>query len=381
MPAPHDKRFSRIYKLMQDKGEWSDTQLMTSFEEALAQAIHDDPRFPEDKVITKAMRAWLDRLNVRIPDMLSYDKQPKHQGRFGDAVFIPSRAPGTFWWNRESLRVQWVWWDPNPARAGQIVHTDPSSDPQPMPRGSRAEFHRPAYGNTLSSQRQTEGRLSSRSARDNKRADRGRNLPEYRGSPIPEEVRRFTPTNSNHRASQVSSTNSSQQPLRLNTNNNYFNNRDHDDDTMADMAPPASPVLEVKEEKSEEEFPVSRVVNNSSNATTSGYTDPDGSRVIVENRNEYLAMEAFITLKALKDGWIKEELDEGWRIFRDEIFPGRDPLTRKFVMHTQKEFEEKADFQTEHLAAGFSRTPSPRERTPKRAKTENEEQKTANGTH
>ncbi|KAL5325590.1 hypothetical protein ACEPPN_006718 [Leptodophora sp. 'Broadleaf-Isolate-01'] len=383
MPAPHDRRFVKIFQRAQEEQRWSDAQLLTLFEECLAQAIHDDPTMPEDRVITRALRGWFRRLfpGANIPEILSYNRELEHRPRFGDAVVIRSRAAGTFWWNEERLRTQWVWFDPNSSRAGDFVFTDPSSDPQPSSRGSRAGASQSGYVPVTPARVQGNVR------------DRRGNLPNYRGSSIAEGPHQFTPS-SNRRNSNFSTPNSSRQRPRPSTNTNYSNYQEDDDETMADMAPPASPAKE-------EDTPVSRVVTNP-NAAAVGYTDEDGSRVIVESQNEYLSLEAFITMKALKEGWTKQELDNGWKLcmdkcwadfgdkgfayvqyrtemrywcnlFRDEIFPGRDPLTRQYTMLTQREMAQKEELHEEHLAAGMTRTPSlspPAEPAHKRAKTE-----------
>ncbi|KAG4431713.1 hypothetical protein IFR05_012812 [Cadophora sp. M221] len=399
MPAPHDKRFVKIFQRAQEDPRWSDAQLLTFFEECLTQAIHDDPAVPEDRLITKAMRGWFRRLfsGANMPKILSYNRQLEHRPRFGDAFVVQSRAPGTF------------------CRIGDFVFTDPSSDPQPMSRGSRVEDSQYSYGHTtpararsnrdegttVSAQRQTRSRLGSGlagSRGEGNVRDRMESLPNYRGSSIAEGARRFSPLSSNRRTSNNFSTpNSSRQRPRPNTNTNSSNYQQNNDDTMASMAPPASPANE------EEGGPVSRVVTNPNpSAAAAGYTDGDGSRVIVESQNEYLALEAFITLKALKDGWTKQELDNGWKVcedkcwtdfgdkgfayvqyrtemrywcnlFRGEIFPGRDPLTRQYTMLTQREMAQKEEFREEHLAAGMSRTPSlsgPSEPANKRVKKE-----------
>ncbi|KAK0124786.1 hypothetical protein ONS96_008667 [Cadophora gregata f. sp. sojae] len=135
MPAPHDQRFSIIFKVAQQNESFTDQELLALFESALERVMKEEPELSEDEAITKALRAWFYRVMPEkdMPEFLAEGFRQKRLPRLGDAVVIPSQAKGTFWWNRETKKVQWVWWDPDPSKAGQVLHTEPQATTSQLP--------------------------------------------------------------------------------------------------------------------------------------------------------------------------------------------------------------------------------------------------------
>ncbi|PVH73463.1 hypothetical protein DL98DRAFT_659454 [Cadophora sp. DSE1049] len=428
MPAPHDQRFCIIFKFAQQNNRYTDQELLDLFDSALEQVLKDEPNLAEDETIPKAMRTWCRTVipEEGTPEFLCENVRLKRLPRFGDAVVIPSHAKGTFWWNRKTKKVQWVWWDPDTSRAGQILHTEPPSAAghQSEGQGSKARHPSPSIA-VKTEPRDNADRMENAvfsgigqtgadghrlgfalpdSAEPNYHVRKEtENLPASRGSPTSERSH-FRPNVLHHRSSSYLLTTPCQRGSHsclLNAKNIYD---DEDIEDMADNAPSAP------HEEQDTDARTSYAVQPPSRSATPGIVDPaDTSVVLTDSYNQYYSIESFVTEKALKDGWSRGYCDLGWQrclthaqgefgekgrayvqykaelnywcnMFPNEIFPGRDPRTGYIEMLTGREMSGRQNNQEEDSASDLSRTRSPSSEPPRqRARTSTMTNVHANG--
>ncbi|CZT42122.1 uncharacterized protein RSE6_01968 [Rhynchosporium secalis] len=289
MPAPHDKRFVKIYRKAQRVHLWTDAELLMHFEGALEQVIECMPDIPEDEAILKALRSWVRFLfpGVDLPRLLSYEKETDWVPKYGDAVVALSSTPGTFCWNNITNGVQWAWFNPSPGDGGKFQDTDPSL--------------------------KVEEEIGDDSGNGN---------------------------------------------MAPSSTNNQENNRND----------------------------ISAALTASSLHGGIKFS-PVESKVLEFRFNEYSSLEPFIAAKALRAGFSQEQLDDGWMkssdqswerfgdhgqayvqymaeasywcwMFRDEVFPGRNPVTGEYHMYTHNEMVESPELTfKEPELRGYARTP------------------------
>ncbi|KAL2066042.1 hypothetical protein VTL71DRAFT_2113 [Oculimacula yallundae] len=366
MPAPHDQRFVKMFRFAQKKEIWTDGELLASFERCLTHAIERTPGVGADMAILKALRAWFRYLfpGKDIHAMLSYDRELEYRPGYGNAVVCPRGQPGTFYWDTRTHVTTWAWWDPEKER--ELLAYDPSL------QGQGVSGERPGGGSGRSDRR-----------------------PEGQGPRTSQGDRRFTAQVSRVAPGPISAS------TRFRQSSHQTNTPSIDEDEeMADNGNMAS--NDVKMEDNEENAaPRVAYVDAAHDDTIT--TGPYQSRVVAENPNEYLALESFITLKGLKAGFHKDDLELGWRrsteqcwehfgdhgqayvqyraemnywnvMFPDEVFPGRDPLTRKFHMYTANEMADNHALCPNYRAPDASEsTSSSAEPAAKRARLSNEE--------
>ncbi|KAH7417791.1 hypothetical protein BKA64DRAFT_700337 [Cadophora sp. MPI-SDFR-AT-0126] len=353
MPAPHDQRFCIIFQVAQQNNTHTDQQLLALFESALEQVLKDEPSLAEDEALPKAMRSWC-RIVIpeeSMPEFLNEDVRLKRSPRFGDAVVIPSQAKGTFWWNRQAKKVEWVWWDPDPSRPGQIIHREPQSAAGGLSEGQVRGAKHSSPGIVV----KTEPQDNQDGLKDDvvsgigqAGSDRGslgcalpgsvegnepvqkekESLPDSLGSPKPEQ---YTLGTTNSRSVSIPTTPSQQDSPSDNINNSGDTDQE-DDIFMMDNASSASRERSVDEESTSS--PRSYAVHPPSRSTTPGTPGmADTSVVHADRPNEYYTIQDFIFLKAEKEEWNMEEVEDRWQRCLDHCIGEYGERGRAYVQY------------------------------------------------